>query len=229
MSNTWETILQQTAAYYTAKIQEHGATARGVDWNSTESQSMRFQQLLRLCLDTSRPFSINDIGCGYGALVDYLQACHYRFSYAGVDLSTAMIQVATERYLHDSRCQFFTTFSALPVADYSVASGIFNVKLSTPDGEWITYMAAMLDQLASVSSLGFAFNVLTQYSDAERQRPDLYYADPRFWFDHCQQRYSRWVALLHDYGLYEFTILVRREGGKAWPSSSCSVPVISRA
>ena len=26
----------------------------------------------------------------------------------------------------------------------------------------------------------------------------------------CQRRYSRHVALLHDYPLYEFTIIVRR-------------------
>ena len=42
-------------------------------------------------------------------------------------------------------------------------------------------------------------------------RPDLYYADPCFLFDYCQRRYSRWVAVLHDYGLYEFTIVVRKE------------------
>jgi hypothetical protein len=40
-------------------------------------------------------------------------------------------------------------------------------------------------------------------------RADLYYADPLFFFEHCRQRFSRRVALLHDYPLYEFTILVR--------------------
>jgi hypothetical protein len=42
-------------------------------------------------------------------------------------------------------------------------------------------------------------------------RDDLYYADPRVIFDHCKRSFSRWVALLHDYGLYEFTIIVRRD------------------
>ena len=41
-------------------------------------------------------------------------------------------------------------------------------------------------------------------------RPDLYYPDPGAVFDRCMRRYSRHVALLHDYGLYEFTILVRK-------------------
>ena len=36
----------------------------------------------------------------------------------------------------------------------------------------------------------------------------LFYADPCELFDFCKTRFSQNVALLHDYGLYEFTILV---------------------
>ncbi|MBC7939785.1 MAG: class I SAM-dependent methyltransferase, partial [Chitinophagaceae bacterium] len=38
-----------------------------------------------------------------------------------------------------------------------------------------------------------------------------YYPDPLDLFDVCKRRFSRNVALLHDYGLYAFTILVRKE------------------
>ena len=57
---------------------------------------------------------------------------------------------------------------------------------------------------------GFAFNMLTSYSDPDRMRSDLFYGDPRHFFDHAKRTFSKQVALLHDYGLYEFTILVRR-------------------
>ncbi len=40
-------------------------------------------------------------------------------------------------------------------------------------------------------------------------RTDLYYGDPIFFFEHCRTTFGRHVALLHDYPLYEFTILVR--------------------
>jgi hypothetical protein len=42
-------------------------------------------------------------------------------------------------------------------------------------------------------------------------RPDLYYADPLFLFDYCKTKFSTLVSLIHDYPLYEFTILVRKE------------------
>ena len=53
--------------------------------------------------------------------------------------------------------------------------------------------------------------MLTKYSDKEYMRDNLYYADPLFIFDYCKRNFSKQVALLHDYGLYEFTILVKKD------------------
>ena len=56
-----------------------------------------------------------------------------------------------------------------------------------------------------------AFLLLTKYSEKEYMRDNLYYADPLFIFDYCKRNFSKQVALLHDYGLYEFTILVKKD------------------
>ena len=40
---------------------------------------------------------------------------------------------------------------------------------------------------------------------------DLYYADPLFFFDYCKNYFSEKITLIHDYDLYEFTILVKKE------------------
>jgi hypothetical protein len=60
------------------------------------------------------------------------------------------------------------------------------------------------------SKAGFAFNVLTKYSDVEFMRKELYYADPCFLFDYCKRAFSKNVALLHDYNQYDFTLIVRK-------------------
>ncbi len=67
----------------------------------------------------------------------------------------------------------------------------------------------MLDAIAQRSRRGFAFNMLTRHADPPLMRPDLFYADPARYFRLCAERYARTVALLHDYELFEFTILVR--------------------
>jgi hypothetical protein len=63
--------------------------------------------------------------------------------------------------------------------------------------------------MAQLSRRGIAFNMLTSYSDPERITPRLHYADPCEMFDWCKRELSRHVALLHDYGLWEFTMIVR--------------------
>ena len=206
----YDRIRGRVQQYYDKKIQTHGATARGVDWNSPESQQMRFQQLLKL-VDRRRPFTINDFGCGYGALADYLLAGAFPVRYCGFDISAEMITSAQELHKAANQIAFVGRESELSTSDYTVASGIFNVKLDTPEVDWEKYILDTLGTLNALSRKGFGFNVLTKYSDQEFMRSDLYYADPRFFFDYCKTKFSRFVALLHDYPLYEFTILVRKD------------------
>lgn len=209
MSGPTIDLLSEVAAYYTAKLAEHGPTPRGVDWNTAESQALRFEQLVRI-IDSAGPFSLNDIGCGYGALLDFLAARHADFSYTGVDVSAGMIQAASQRHQARTSARFIHAAAPGEGADYGIASGILNVRLSRPADEWIEYIKGVLDVLDRTSTRGFAFNCLTSYSDQDRMRSDLYYADPCVLFDLCKRRYSPHIALLHDYGLYEFTILVRK-------------------
>lgn len=201
--------LRGVEQYYSEKIRTYGATARGVDWNSPRSQELRFEQLLKVC-DSSEAFTINDYGCGYGALVEYMTDRGYAFAYRGFDLSGEMIAKAKGLHQGLGHCQFFTDESLLTTADYTVASGVFNVKLKIPDEVWGDYMLQSLQRISLLSGKGFAFNNLTKYSDRDHMRSDLFYADPCVLFDYCKTKFSRHVSLLHDYGLYEFTILVRK-------------------
>lgn len=203
------TIHRQVEAYYTAKVARHGATPAGVDWNSAASQQLRFRQLLRVCPEM-QPFSLLDYGCGYGALYGWLREQGIACDYQGFDLSPRMIAAARELYREDKTCRFFHDESQRTPADVCVASGIFNVKQDCPVEEWEAYVRRTIDCLARLGKRGFAFNLLTSYSDADKMRPDLFYGDPCVLFDYCKRRHGRNVALLHDYDLYEFTILVRK-------------------
>jgi len=207
-SETSAAILAAVESYYDGRFAAHGASPQGVDWNSAESQLVRFEQLAVLFEPDPGPFSVNDVGCGYGAFAAFLQERRPATRYTGYELSSAMIEYARARFDASPNIQF-RQGAELASADYSVASGIFNVKLDFPEDEWARYVEETIARLAQASRKGFAFNVLTSYSDADRRRADLYYADPREIFHVCKSRYSRDVALLHDYGLWEFTIVVR--------------------
>lgn len=210
MQSNKTSLLDEVATYYAEKLAEHGDTPRGVDWNGEESQMVRFAQLCEIIDPKTPNFSLNDLGCGYGALLDYLRVNHANCTYLGVDVCKEMIKVAEQRHATADQARFITAAEPDEVADYGLASGIFNVRLGGSDAEWFEYLQATLDLLDRTSRLGFAFNCLTSYSDEDKKRDYLYYADPCRLFDLCKRCYSRQVALLHDYGLYEFTILVRK-------------------
>ena len=210
MQNNKTDLLTEVAEYFSTKLAEHGETSEGVDWNSGESQALRFEQLCKI-IATSSHFSINDLGCGYGALYDFLSNKYEKFSYSGVDVSDSMIMAAKESYINKPQPHFVLSSKPDQISDYGVASGIFNVRMGRSDQEWRSFIEATLDVLDETSRLGFAFNCLTSYSDEDKIRDYLYYADPCAFFDLCKRRYSGNVALLHDYGLYEFTILVRKQ------------------
>lgn len=202
-------LLENVRRYYSDTISQYGTTPKGVDWNGPESQRIRFQQLTKI-IDGETTFSINDMGCGYGALLQYLRENYPSVEYCGVDVTPAMIEAARNLYKDAPAATFEQGSLPSQVRDYSVASGIFSVCLDTPHPAWTAYIKDTLASLDASSSKGFAFNCLTSYSDTEKMRPHLYYADPCELFDYCKRRFSPQVALLHDYGLFEFTILVRK-------------------
>lgn len=196
------------ATYYQNKIEAFGSTHLGVDWNSQESQELRFSILTRVLSNDN--FSVIDYGCGYGALLNYLNRNHNSFDYMGFDWSEAMIIEAKQAHTETFACRF-TTVAPTEAADYTIASGIFNVKLDDTHENWHQHTLSTIEQINKISKKGFSFNILTSYSDLEKQSPKLFYANPCELFDYCKKNFAKNVALLHDYGLYEFTIIVRKE------------------
>ncbi|WP_017260206.1 class I SAM-dependent methyltransferase [Pedobacter arcticus] len=199
-------ILEQIDQYYTGKIKQYGATPKGVDWNGEESQYLRFEQLCKVFKE--KEFSILDYGCGFGSLYKFLKNQDYSFQYSGFDISEEMINKA--KLANSDGVQWFTKINPLLKYDYAIASGIFNVKLDTKEAEWLKLILDTLEQLNQASTKGFSFNMLTSYSDKPLMKEYLYYAKPEFFFEHCKKNYAKNVALLHDYNLYEFSIIVKK-------------------
>jgi len=198
--------------YFIEKLDEFGATPKGVDYNGPEAQAQRFEQLTKI-IDPSKPFTVIDYGSGYGAMFDFLSKKGWQFEYYGVDLVDRMVVAGRDLYKNYSNAHFTTDESELPKVDYLLAGSIFNLKLDESYEHWQDFVSKALVHMNTLCSRGFSFNMLTKYSDMDRmeKRPDLFFSDPLYFFDYCKRNLSRNVALLHDYGLYDFTILVRKD------------------
>jgi cyclopropane fatty-acyl-phospholipid synthase-like methyltransferase len=175
--------LTQVKDYFQQRIDEHGASPRGSDWNSEASQQVRFDQLLKV-IEGDGAFSLLDYGWGWGALVDSLVQIGFNFRYTGYDILEHAI--AQARKVHAGKDHLFTSDEKqLSTCDYVVESGIFNYRGDQSSDAWIEYVLQVLNLLDKLSRKGFSCNFLTKYSDSDHMRPDLYYDDPGYLFDHC--------------------------------------------
>lgn len=195
---------------YTGNLAAHGLTSKSVGWKDDESHRLRFERLARI-VDPGLPaFTVNDWGCGYGAMFSYLDGLGVGTlaHYTGYDISAEMLAAARER-CDPARSRFVLGPDVTETADYTFVSGTFNVRLDADAADWDAYVKGRLEALYAKSTRGLAFNLLTSHVDWRADR--LFYADPADYVDFCKTRLSRYVTLSHDYGLFEWTMLVSRE------------------
>ena len=215
--------------YYSGTIERHGPTPLGVDWPNAASQYLRFVQLLKVC-DFERPFSLNDFGCGYGALLEYLAMRHgeAEVAYRGIDISPSMVAAARERWASNRHAKFAVSSRCGQMADYSVASGIFNVRLGLPVADWETYLGSTLSDMRTRSRIGFAVNFMLPH-DEKPIEEELYRCEPQRWVGFCRNELGCGVKLLRDYGLREFTLLISMKPQTAAPRKAGSRKVARRS
>lgn len=214
VAGSFAPALAEVRDYYTSKVARHGPTPLGVDWPCRVTQELRFAQLLRLC-DFSAPFALNDLGCGYGALLAYLGRRHRgkKVNYLGMDISEPMIRHARRRWRRRPDTALVVTDRCQRLADYSLASGIFNVKLGQPLAAWESLVAETLRDLHRHSRRGFAVNLLLPAGKGAPKIRELYRAPIGKWVRYCESELSCSVTLLDNYGLQEYTLLARPASG----------------
>jgi len=208
MSNELKVDLTPVAELYAESLKEHGAQSIGVGWPGPDQHRLRFDKLTSVIEPTDKPITINDLGCGYGALYDYLVEKRIQIKhFHGYDISKDMLREAEKR-LPKEGITLHASSGLRHTADYSFASGIFNVCFKENENVWLEYIEQTLTDMNEHSIRGFAFNLLSTYVDYRRDH--LFYGDPLYFFDFCKRKFPRFVALLHDYPLYEWTITVRK-------------------
>jgi SAM-dependent methyltransferase len=202
--------LEKIANLYSDNLSEHGDDSKAVGWPTVDSQELRFEKLTQVIPDIDGAFSVNDYGCGYGAHLKYLLGKQYSVAvYNGYDLSQEMLDKSKECLKEfNGDLKLINSSNITTPADFSFVSGTFNVRFETTYDDWKNFIEETLTMINESSKLGFSFNLLSKYVDWEE--PHLFYGDPCYWFDYCKLNFSKQVSLLHDYPLYEWTILVRK-------------------
>ena len=161
---------------YRDRLASKGNTAQGVFWRSQSSQYARFDALLSLVhqLRGYQRTSIADIGCGYGAMLDFInQSSNFRHvDYLGVDINRAMIAACRQKFPHQSNI-FSTGNRPSRIVDFCLFSGTFNLTHSNDPALWSDYIFACLDRCMAQTRYGLVLNLLCA-SKAQIQKQIFY-------------------------------------------------------
>lgn len=205
-------MLTPVTTAYRLQYRRNGATPKGVFWSNADNVRKRFEVLCRVFYpeDVARGEStIADLGCGYGALYDFLKSHPVMRGgeYRGYDICESLLDACKVR-VKDPRASFHHAMRVTQPADYAIVSGTFNLKLGADDADWLTYTQISLKALWAQTDKAMAFNML-DIADAAPM-DGLYYADPGVLEEFCRENLSENVTVVTGYDLPDFTIYVRR-------------------
>jgi SAM-dependent methyltransferase len=146
--------------FYTSAINIHGITAKGLNWNSKESQNIRFDVILEMLPHNLQLFTVVDAGCGFGDFYLYAQKKKQIFKkYIGVDSIVDMYSIASKR----TGCEILIADickDELPRASYYICSGAMNVL-----NPFETHL--FIRNCYEASEHGFIFNILHGNKESE--------------------------------------------------------------
>jgi SAM-dependent methyltransferase len=190
---------------YETRYDAQGRCHETVGWGSRADQILRFKMLLRGLRPKGK--SILDVGCGLGDLVPFLDdLTGGDYDYSGVDIAPKLIEDAAKAFGGPKR-----RFMAgdildmdLPRADLCVLSGALNFRIEDNAG----HARTMLSRMFALSKEAVSVNFLSTHVDF--QNPRNFHYDPSEMLAFAKTL-TKWVALYHDYPLWEFTLQMRRE------------------
>jgi SAM-dependent methyltransferase len=199
--------------HYEECMAQHGATPRGVDWPNGDDLAARFGVMLEVLAETGERPRLLDLGCGPGLLLDYLAATSGvdRIRYQGIDLSSAMVDAARERWPeHEFSCRDILS-APLPEqsVDVVIMNGVLTERVSLSVPSMTALAQALVAAAFSVARVGIAFNVMSAHVD--RERDDLFHWPFDALAGFLEREVSHNYTFRADYGLYEYTCFVRRQ------------------
>lgn len=191
---------------YENRYLEYGYNPRTLDWDKGK-QKMRFS-ILTSQYDF-RGKEVLDIGCGFGDLNRVLvEKTGGEYRYLGIDVVQALLSEAQARYGNDRvhfTCGDFLAMD-VPESDYSIASGIFNLKLQ--EGDNYLFIEQVMRKVFRLCRVGFAFDFLSDKVDSRKE--NTFHSSPEHILAFAYNL-SRNVILLNNYMPFEFSLFVFKD------------------
>lgn len=204
--------------YFESLLTQHGANHLALDWNSVESQHLRYKVLKEILVYGKKAsgISVLDVGCGLGDLYGFFKlegmVHRHRITYTGYDISSKLLEAARKKY-PEAKFEHKDILEEryLPKFDYIFCSGVFNIRTVDED-DHLDFVREMLNRMYDLANCGLAVNFLSEgelpisnYDELNSGR--YYYFEPEKIMHFCRFICSRFI-LRHDYHPGDFTVFL---------------------
>jgi SAM-dependent methyltransferase len=199
--------------HYENCLAKYGPNSKGMDWPNSDDLIKRFKVLTSIINeDLSNNFSVLDLGCGVGLMVDFLKESNLinKINYKGIDISSQMISFAKKRfpeYDFEGRDILESKLEENSY-DYIIMNGLFTEKLNMSQSEMLAFFKEMIKNVFDSCKKGFSFNVMSAHVDWKRD--DLFHLELDQLVSFLVQDCSRNIKIDMDYGLFEYSVFVRK-------------------
>ena len=199
-------ISKITKSYYENTLEVYGNNFKGMNWASSKSQYLRFEQLCKI--GSLKDRSLHDLGCGNAELLVFLKKNKIKFkSYLGTDLSSNMIKLCNKKFSFEKKTSFKTINNQkFKMTDYVLASGIFNIKNNISSAAWKIYVFNTILKMFKFSKKGIAFNLMT--FDTTYREKNIFYMSIDEILKFLRKKVSKKIIINHSYDLWEYTVFV---------------------
>jgi SAM-dependent methyltransferase len=198
--------LNMVSDFYDERFQEKGDSIESVGWRDKETQELRFKVLLRNLNPKSK--TILDFGCGLSDFIPYLEnIIGNDFKYIGIDISSELIEQSKLKYPSERFTFLHGDIFNLDIPEYDIgiSSGALSYKISNNE----EYANEVIKHLFLKAKESCSLNFLTSYVDFKLEKNHHYCPINLFKYS---KTISKYVNLIHDYPLYEFTLQLHKTG-----------------
>lgn len=214
MSERYGGDIEKVFEFYNSNYEKYGYSVKSLAWTKGK-QNIRFDALTKFW-ELDKPFSILDIGCGFGDLNKYFALKGItEYTYHGIDLVEGMISTADVLYkgmdnITFETGDFISDFSDGKKYDFILASGIFNFQMNEV-GNYENVEEILKKALAICNNRGaVSFDFQSDKVDYFSDNGVSFYNSPEKILS-IAYKYSRNVILNNLYMPFEFSLTVFKD------------------
>lgn len=205
-------INRMLANTYSKRFLKFGATPKGSYWLNAFKQNLRFKILLKAVKQISgmQQITLGDIGCGSGALRNYLYGSHLNgnVTYFGYDISDTLIDYCEKKF-PATEAEFHLGDSPHFILDFCLMSGTYNLTTTQSVTEWEAYLYSSLLKCWKKTKIAMIFNL--QYAQKEYISPgNIYYCKVASILSYCNDLFGPTICIFDDKLSHDATFVVRK-------------------